>query len=128
MRIAVTILATLMSGAVSAATLDLTGTYGSPAGCKYAADGEYGDDSVSVLDAEHYENFVTWCEFVQVAKARDGSSVVTMLCGHEGEDYQTIDTVRIAKATEADAYRIFLHSGELWAEVSRCTPKNEQGR
>jgi hypothetical protein len=118
----------LCAGTAAAASLDIEGTYGSPAGCKYAADGVYGDEEVSILDAEHYENFVTWCEFVQVIPVRDGSSVVTMLCGHEGEEYQTIDMVRIARSAEGDGYTIFHANGDAWDSVALCRPKNEQGR
>ena len=102
------------------ASLDIDGTYGTPAGCKYAADNIYGDESVSVLDAEHYENFVTYCEFVQVLPARDGSKIVTLLCGHEGDAAQTIDFIRIVKKPEGDAYDLFHSSGELWDSVARC--------
>jgi hypothetical protein len=127
-RIATALFAILLSGAASAASLDITGTYGTPAGCKYAADGIYGDEGVSILDAEHYENFVTWCEFVQVLKARDGSSIVTLLCGHEGDAMQTIEMIRVVKATEGDTYDMFHSSGEPWDSVALCRPKNEQGR
>ncbi len=106
--------------AASAATLGIEGTYGSPAGCKYAADGVYGDEDVSILDNEHYENFVTWCEFVQVLPARDGSRIVTLLCGHEGDAAQTIEQVRIVKATEGDAYDLFSANGDPWASVAKC--------
>lgn len=128
MRIAAALLAFLMACAAHAATLDIQGTYGSPAGCKYAADGEYGDEEVSILDSEHYENFVTWCEFVQVLKARDGSNIVTMLCGHEGDEMQTIEMVRIVKTQEGDAYSMFHASGEPWDSVALCEPKNAAGR
>lgn len=106
--------------ASSAATLGIDGTYGSPAGCKYAADGVYGDEEVSILDNEHYENFVTWCEFVQVLPARDGSKIVTLLCGHEGEGAQTIEWIRAVKAAEGDAYDLFSASGDPWDSVARC--------
>lgn len=128
MRIAAALFAILTSGAASAATLDIAGTYGAPAGCKYAADGIYGDEEVSILDAEHYENFVTWCEFVQVLKARDGSSIVTLLCGHEGDEMQTIEMIRVVKAADRDGYNMFHSSGEPWDSVALCTPKNEAGR
>ncbi|MGE0503085.1 MAG: hypothetical protein AB7I79_19665 [Rhizobiaceae bacterium] len=108
------------AGGSAAASLDIEGTYGSPAGCKYAADSVYGDETVTVLDAEHYENFVTYCEFVQILPARDGSHIVTMLCGHEGDEAQTIEQVRIAKAAEGDAYNLFHASGEPWDSVTRC--------
>ena len=116
--------AILVSGAAGAASLDINGTYGTPAGCKYAADGIYGDEEVSILDAEHYENFVTYCEFVQVLRARDGSSIVTLLCGHEGDEAQTVDLVRIVKSSDADAYTIFHATGDPWATVARCEGPN----
>ncbi len=118
----------LLAGGAAAASLDIVGTYGSPAGCKYAADGQYGDESVVILDAEHYENFVTHCSFVQVLTASDGSKIVTLLCGHEGDEALTVEMARIAKAAQGDAYAMFSAQGDLWDEVSRCGPVNDGGR
>ncbi len=127
---AVSVVAALFAsvGVAAGATLDLPGDYGSPEGCRYLKDQTLWEEAVTVLTPAYYKDFVTWCEYVQVLPASDGSSIVTMLCGHEGEGEQTIDLVRIAKADNADAYRIFHATGGLWAELAACERKNDQGR
>lgn len=122
----VTLLAS--AGVATGATLDLPGNYGSPQGCKYLQDQSLWEEGVTVLTPTHYQDFVTWCDYVQVLQANDGSRIVTMLCGHEGEEEQTIDVVRVTKVDGRDAYGIFHATGGRWAELAACTPRNEQGR
>lgn len=129
MREVAALVALLVSAGVAAsATLDLPGNYGSPEGCSYLKDQSLWEEGVSVLTPTYYKDFVTWCEYVQVLPASDGSRIVTMLCGHEGDGEQTIDIVRVARAANGDAYGVFSATGELWAELAACAPRNEQGR
>jgi len=96
------------------------GTYGNEAGCRFAADGSYDDDSLLRLSADRYDTFATGCEFLQGLRASDGSKVMTMLCGHEGETFQSIEFMRIVKQGKEDAYDLYSQSGEHIGGVRRC--------
>ena len=111
-----------LAGSASAEALSgLAGTYGNANGCKYAASGNYVDDDMVLLKAEEYQTYVTLCEFLQVLKAQDASQVVTALCGHEGDETQTIEFMRIVKdASGKDAYAIFAQGGDPHGEVEPC--------
>lgn len=112
--------AMLAAGAAAAGPLELPGNYGTPAGCKYLADGEYGDDSAVFLTSDAYETFATGCEFLQVLRAKDGSNVATMLCSHEGETFRSVEFMHIVKAGEGDAYDLFSETGMEMGRVERC--------
>jgi hypothetical protein len=111
-----------------AGPLDLPGPYGSPPGCKYLADGDFGDESIVTLTSEGFATYATDCEFLQSLAARDGSRVVTMLCSHEGEVYRTIESMLVVKAAKGDAIDLFTAAGDLSNTVARCRPRNESGR
>jgi hypothetical protein len=99
----------------------MSANYGNEAGCRYAATGEYNDESMVLLKPDEFQTFVMLCGFVEVLVARDGSHIVTTLCGHEGEAEQTIEHLRIVKdAAGADVHEVFGASGELWGRVDRC--------
>ena len=105
-----------------AGVLDITGEYGDQLGCEYAKTKEYrGDESMTLLTADGYESFVTACQFLQSLPAQDGSHVLTMLCGHEGDAAQTIEFMRIVKTPDIDAYELFSQVGDLFASVKRCS-------
>jgi hypothetical protein len=121
--------AMLVAGSTAlAGPLELPGPYGSAAGCKYLADGEFGDESLVTLTSEGFGTYATECEFLQALSARDGSRVVTMLCSHEGEVYRTIESMLVVKAAKGDAIDLFTASGDLSNTVTRCRPRNESGR
>lgn len=120
MRAAAALVAFFAAGAAAAGPLELPGNYGTPAGCRYLVEYDYGDDSAMSLTSEGIEAFATGCEFLSALPARDGSSVVTALCSHEGEEYRTIDMLRVARAHERDAYDIFHSNGDLWATLPSC--------
>lgn len=108
-------------GASAEALSGLAGTYGNAAGCRYEATGNYVDEDMVVLKADEYQTYVTLCEFLEVRKARDGSQVVTALCGHEGDEAQTIEFMRIVKdASGKDLYAVFSQAGDLLGEVEPC--------
>jgi len=96
------------------------GSYGNEAGCRFAADGSYDDDTLLRLSADRYDTFATGCEFLQGLRASDGSKVLTMLCSHEGETLQSIEFMRIVKHGEEDAYDLYSQSGEHIGGVWRC--------
>lgn len=113
----------MLAGPAAAARLDLDGAYGNAAGCHYLATNVYGDDSVVMLTPDSFETFVTSCEFLQVLAARSGASVVTMLCGHEGDESQTVEFLRVVKDQNGlDAYDIFAGTGDARGRVERCRP------
>lgn len=104
----------------SANIVDLPGMYGNKAGCDWLYNADREDDSLVALTPYEYERFATGCEFVQAAKARDGSQIATMLCSHEGETFRSIEFLLIVKASERDAYELYSESGEQIAVVDRC--------
>ena len=112
----------VMAGPALSQQLDLKGSYGNVAGCLYLKTNAYGDDSVVMLSADSYETFVTSCEFLQVLTTRSGAKIVTMLCGHEGDEAQTIEFMRVVKdQTWADAYDLFADTGDSRGRVEPCS-------
>jgi hypothetical protein len=108
-------------GASAEALSGLAGTYGNANGCKYEATGNYIDEDMVILKADEYQTYVTLCEFLEVRVARDGSQVVTALCGHEGDEAQTIDFMRFVKDRSGrDAFAIFGQGGDPYGEVEPC--------
>lgn len=110
----------LLTAAASAATLDISGPYGNEAGCRFAATGEYGDDSLLLLTAEEVSSFVTGCEFTAVRPAGNGVFAVDVLCSHEGEEEKTTGSMRLEKVEGDDAWTIFDEDGSQWGTVGRC--------
>lgn len=114
------VLATVPSLAL-AGVLDIPGTYGNAAGCAYAKDGSYDDDTLLMLSPDEYSAYATGCEFLQALKAKDGSFVITMLCSHEGETYRTVDFMRVQSSPDiGDSYDMFHGNGEPMATLGRC--------
>lgn len=115
------VLPALAGGASAEALSGVAGTYGNASGCKYAATGNYVDEDMVVLKADEYRTYATLCEFVDVRPARDGSQVATALCGHEGDEAQTIELMRFAKDPSGrDAFAIFGQGGDPYGEVEPC--------
>lgn len=109
------------AGPAQSASLDIKGSYGNESGCRFLETNDYGDDSVVTLTADAYETAVTSCEFLQVLTARSGARVATMLCGHEGEEAQTVEFLRIVKdQSGADAFDLFAETGDPRGRVEPC--------
>lgn len=99
----------------------LDGVWGNPAGCRFAKDQGHGDDSRLVLTADRVETYATYCEWVEVGAASDGTQVATGLCGHEGEDYRTVETFIVERdLVDQTLVRIRASDGVAWGEVRRC--------
>lgn len=114
--------AALFVSPAGAGMLDIDGQYGDELGCEFAKTKEYrGDETMTLLTTDGFESFVTACEFLQSLPASDGSHVLTMLCGHEGDAAQTIEAMRIVKTPDVDAYEMYHEGGELYASVKRCS-------
>jgi hypothetical protein len=108
-------------GAAQAQTLSLEGVWGNANGCKYVKDGLYENDDMLVLKPEGVESYVIGCEWLQVLTARNGTQVVTGICGHEGEDYPTVETYIVEKdQTDPALVRIRQSTGDVWGEVRKC--------
>jgi len=112
---------TCMPTGLFAQSLQLEGTWGNPTGCKYAKDGNYENDDMVVLKPDGIETYVTLCEWVQALPSSSGAQVVTGLCGHEGEDYQTVEMYIIEKDhTDPGLMRVRQSTGEVLSEVRKC--------
>lgn len=114
--------AALMVGtqAAKAATLDLASPYGNKAGCRFAENGDYCDDTLLLLTAREVSSFATSCEFTAVRPNGNGAFDVDVLCSHEGEDYTTTGSMRLEKVEGKDAYAIFGEDGSQWGTIGRC--------
>lgn len=110
-------LAAAPAGAVEIA---IGGNYGNEAGCKYLADGLYGDDTVVALTPKEVQTAVTLCSFVTATTLENGTIVTTVICGHEGEGTETLGLMRFTKVYEQDKWGIFDGNGDTWGEVPRC--------
>lgn len=101
-------ISTLVNAATpaAAALLELPGPYGNEAGCRFAANGDYGDDSLLLLTQEDVSSFATACMFMAIRRQGDGVFVADVMCSHEGEDHTTDATMRIEKLRDADAFSI----------------------
>lgn len=120
-RAALLLAVTCLPTGLFAQSLQLEGTWGNPTGCKYAKDGNYENDDMMVLKPQGIETYVTGCEWLQVLTASGGAQVATGICGHEGEDYQTVETYIVEKdQTDPALVRIRQSTGEVWGEVRKC--------
>lgn len=114
------LLLALQSGSY-AQTLSIEGVWGNPNGCKYAKDGLYENEDMMVLKSDGIESYVTLCEWLQVLTAKSGTQVVTGLCGHEGEGYQTVESFIVEKDQADPALvRVRQSTGDVWGEVRKC--------
>ncbi len=104
-----------------AGQINIPYNYGNPAGCENLATGAYDDDTMFYLTPTEISSYVTGCEILQALRPKNDSYVVTTICGHEGEETQTIEMFRIQKVTDgADAYEIYDDAGDLWQRVEPC--------
>ena len=104
----------------AAALLELPGPYGNEAGCRFAANGDYGDDSLLLLTQKEVSSFATACMFTAIRQQGDGGFVADVVCSHEGEDYKTDATMRLEKLPDADAFTISDDGLGVWGTVERC--------
>lgn len=102
-------------------TLELSGVYGNEAGCKVASGAEKPGEEALVVRSDRFESASLTCEFVQVLKAADGTSVITALCDIDGEDGRSVNlfTVTASKSDPA-ALQIRDEYGAPWDEVKPC--------
>lgn len=109
-------------GPAAAAELDIPGAYGNEAGCRYASTGNFEGDDLLLLTRREVSTFVTLCSFVQVLPAEADNHVITVMCGHEGEETTTLGMLRVQKSWDGvDAYLIFDDNGTMWGKVGRCS-------
>lgn len=109
-----------LSFPVRAAEIDIGGNYGNEAGCKYLATNNYEGDDLVVLTPREVQTYATLCSFVTATTIDNGTIVTTVICGHEGEETQTLEMMRFTKHAEADRWGIFDQNGTSWGEVPRC--------
>ena len=121
MRIVAALLTSMVaSSALADDMLGLGSVYGDERGCKDQELKNYSEEQILVLRGDGYQTFVSGCEFISVAKTRNGNQVATSVCGNEGDGELSVEFVRIAKVEGADAYEIFGASGNLIGRVDRC--------
>jgi hypothetical protein len=109
--------AALPAGAVE---ISIGGNYGNEAGCKYLATNNYEGEDLVALTPKQVQTYVTLCSFVNATTLENGTIVTTVICGHEGEGYETLGLMRFAKVYEQDKWGIYDGDGTSWGEVPRC--------
>jgi hypothetical protein len=104
-----------------AQSLDISGPYGNVTGCKFAKGGVRDSEEMLLLTRDRVESYATGCDFVEVLTAKDGSKVVTGICGYEGEDgIGTQSFVVVKSRTDPAGLTIYNSDGSVFGEVSPC--------
>lgn len=97
------------------------GNYGDADGCKRVMDRQTSSDAMLYLTPEYVGTYATLCQPLAIWPAGEDTVVAPVICGHEGDETQTVDHVRLVKAPAGrDAYLIFGADGTPWGEVMRC--------
>lgn len=111
-----------LSAALPAAAVEISigGNYGNEAGCKYLATNNYEGEDLVALTPKEVQTYVTLCSFVNATTLENGTIVTTVICGHEGEETQTLELMRFTKSSEGDRWGIYDENGTSWGEVSPC--------
>jgi len=104
----------------AAVEIDAGGNYGNDAGCKYLATNNYEGEDLVALTPREVQTYVTLCSFVNATTLENGTIVTTVICGHEGDEAQTLELMRFTKSLEGDRWGIYGADGTSWGEVSRC--------
>lgn len=118
-------LLSIQVAAASAEALDITGTYGNEAGCKFARTQEPTEDMM-LLDAGQYRTYAALCSFVQVIRVNDFTRVMTSICASEGEVTETVEMLRLQKDPfGADAWTLFNAAGDDWGFFPKCQPARD---
>lgn len=104
-----------------AAGLDIASTYGNATGCRVLAGGDYTGDDRFLLHPDRYEAHESVCEYLDVVSSREGAQVVRALCQGEGS-YWIQSLIVSPPDPENETLLVFFDSGELWHEVSPCSP------
>lgn len=104
-----------------AQSLDVSGPYGNVAGCTFAKGGVRDNEEMLLLTSDRVENYATGCDFVEVLTAKDGSKVVTGICGYEGDEgIGTQSFVVVKSRTDPAGLTIYNSDGSVFGEVAPC--------
>src|SRR5262249_42271613 len=104
-----------------AQSLDISGPYGNAEGCKFAKAGLRDSEEMLLLKPDRVENYAAGCDFVEVLTAKDGSKVVTGICGYEGEDgIGTQSSVVVKSRPDPTGLTIYNSDGSVFGEVAPC--------
>src|SRR5262245_31622067 len=85
-----------------AVEIDVGGNYGNESGCKYLATNNYEGEDLITLTPTEVQTYVTLCSFVNATTLENGTIVTTVICGHEGDEEQTLEMMRFTKSSEGD--------------------------
>ena len=104
-----------------AQSLEISGPYGNVAGCEFAKSGSRDNEDMVLLKPDGVENYATGCEFVEVLTAKDGSKVVTGICGFEGEGGLGTQSFVVSRSqADATGFVIYNSDGSVFGEVKPC--------
>jgi hypothetical protein len=115
------LLALAPEAALAQATLDLSGTYGNPAGCLVARSGATPTEEALIVRSDRFESASSTCEFVQVIPAKDNVKIVMALCQLEDEEGRGVSLFSISPGKTDPATLIIRDEyGASWDEVRPC--------
>lgn len=119
--VAALLVAVAATSLAAAQALDIAGPHGNAAGCEFARENLAVSEDMLLLKPDEIRSYGTGCEFVEVLTARDGSKVVTGICGYEGEDGIGTQSFVIGKS-RADPRGLVIYNsdGSVFGEVAPC--------
>jgi hypothetical protein len=104
-----------------AQSLDISAPYGNAAGCEFAKAGLRVNEEMLLLKPDRVESYATGCDFVEVLTAKDGSKVVTGICGYEGDDGIGTQSFVVSRSrTDSAGLVIYNSDGSVFGEVAPC--------
>ncbi|OBQ74623.1 hypothetical protein [Mesorhizobium erdmanii] len=119
--LALTAVAVLTAGQVSAAAIDLSKPYGDKYGCINKNGQEVAADQMLLLTDKELITAASACTFTETKAQADGSLTVKAECEAEGEDGKSPATFTIKRsAKNAKKLSVVDEDGNVMGEVSRC--------
>lgn len=118
---ATTVWLMLAATAGSAAELTLATAYGNQPGCAYLQSGMLDSDEMVYLTRRELGKYASGCEFVAVHADSQGNQLAQGICHHEGEEMLSAESHIITSPDPAGAIRIYMATGEIWAELEPCS-------
>ncbi|WP_027051050.1 hypothetical protein [Mesorhizobium erdmanii] len=119
--LALTAVAVLTAGQVSAAAIDLSKPYGDKYGCINKNGQEVAADQMLLLTDKELITAASACTFTETKAQADGSLTVKAECEAEGEDGKSPATFTIKRsAKNAKKLSVADEDGDVMGEVSRC--------
>ena len=116
----VAVLACLLAAPAAGEELDIGEALGNTEGCEQLTTGQSTSDLWLLLRPDSLEGAVIACTFAEVARAADGSRLVTGLCSHEGEEQRQVRRFVVATDPGENRARLVFEDGALLERFAAC--------